>query len=130
MTRIAGMDAPAAMVGQTVADELAVHGWDVARALGQPYTADPDVLTAARAFLDQFASPDAPRPGRGVRALPAGGRAPRPSIRSSPWPAATWPGPRPSAKTLPVSRGNRYSVSFRAVGGGWPASATTGGPSR
>ena len=33
-------------------------------------------------------------------------------------------------KTLPVSRGNRYSVSFRAVGGGWPASATTGGPSR
>ena len=60
MTRIAGMDAPAVMVGQTVADELAVHGWDVARALGQPYTADPDVLTAARAFLEQFASPDAP----------------------------------------------------------------------
>jgi len=60
MTRIAGMDAPAAMVGQTVVDELAVHGWDVARALGRPYTADPDVLTAARAFLEQFASPDAP----------------------------------------------------------------------
>jgi len=59
-TRIAGMDAPAVMVGQTAADELAVHGWDVARALGQPYTADPDVLAAARAFLDQFASPDAP----------------------------------------------------------------------
>ena len=60
MTRIAGMDAPAAMVGQTVADELAVHGWDVARALGQPHRADPDVLATARSFLQQFASPDAP----------------------------------------------------------------------
>src|SRR4029077_4731115 len=31
-TRIAGMDAPAEMVGLTAADELVVHGWDVARA--------------------------------------------------------------------------------------------------
>jgi uncharacterized protein (TIGR03086 family) len=60
MTRIASMDAPAEMVGQTVADELTVHGWDLARALGQPYRADPEVLAAARAFLEQFASPDAP----------------------------------------------------------------------
>ena len=37
MTRIAGMDAPAAMVGVTVADELVVHGWDLARATGQPF---------------------------------------------------------------------------------------------
>ena len=90
MTRIAGMDAPAAMVGQTVADELAVHGWDVARALGQPYRADPDVLAAARSFLEQFASPDAPaartsRSGRPAR-WPM---APRSSTRSSRWPAAT-----------------------------------------
>jgi uncharacterized protein (TIGR03086 family) len=60
MTRIAGMDAPAAMVGLTVADELAVHGWDVARATGQPYECDPGVLDAAHSFLVQFASPDAP----------------------------------------------------------------------
>ncbi len=60
MTRIAGLDAPAVMVGQTVADELAVHGWDVARALGEPYRGDPDVLAAAHRFLEQFASPDAP----------------------------------------------------------------------
>jgi uncharacterized protein (TIGR03086 family) len=44
----------------SVADELTVHGWDVARALGEPYRADPDVLAAARRFLEQFASPDAP----------------------------------------------------------------------
>ncbi|MGE5292719.1 MAG: TIGR03086 family metal-binding protein [Micromonosporaceae bacterium] len=60
MTRIAGMDTPAEMAGLTVADELVVHGWDVARATGQPYACEPEVLEAARSFLAQFASPDAP----------------------------------------------------------------------
>ena len=60
MTRIAGMDAPAGMVGLTAADELVVHGWDVAQATGQPYACEPDVLEATRQFLDQFTSPDAP----------------------------------------------------------------------
>ena len=60
MTRIAGGDAPAAMVGLIVADELAVHGWDVARATGQPYACEPELLDAARGFLVQFATPDAP----------------------------------------------------------------------
>jgi uncharacterized protein (TIGR03086 family) len=59
-TRIAGMDSPAAMVGVTVADELVVHGWDLARATGQPYQPDPAAVDAARSFLDLFASPDAP----------------------------------------------------------------------
>jgi uncharacterized protein (TIGR03086 family) len=60
MTRIARMDAPAEMVGLTVADELAVHGWDVARATGQPYDCEPELLDAALSFLVQVASPDAP----------------------------------------------------------------------
>jgi uncharacterized protein (TIGR03086 family) len=60
MTRIAGMDTPAETVGLVLADELAVHGWDVARASGQPYACEPDVLEAARQFLEMFASPDAP----------------------------------------------------------------------
>jgi uncharacterized protein (TIGR03086 family) len=54
------MDAPAAMVGLTAADEVAVHGWDIARALGQPYDCEPAVLEGARNFLTQFSSPDAP----------------------------------------------------------------------
>lgn len=60
MTRIAGMGSPAGMTGLVVADELAVHGWDLARATGQPYDCDPAVLDAALSFLGQFASPDAP----------------------------------------------------------------------
>jgi uncharacterized protein (TIGR03086 family) len=59
-TRIAGMDAPAGMVGLSAADELVVHGWDVARATRQPYACEPELLAAAESFLDQFASPDAP----------------------------------------------------------------------
>jgi uncharacterized protein (TIGR03086 family) len=57
---MAGADTPAGMIGLVAADELAVHGWDVARATGQPYTCEPDVLEAAQSFLAQFASPDAP----------------------------------------------------------------------
>lgn len=60
MTRIAGNDTPAEVVGLVLADELAVHGWDVARASGQPYACEPDVLAAALKFLQMFASPDAP----------------------------------------------------------------------
>lgn len=60
MTRIASQDAPAEMVGITVADELVVHGWDVARATGQPYQPEPELVDAAHDFLGMFASPDAP----------------------------------------------------------------------
>jgi uncharacterized protein (TIGR03086 family) len=60
MTRIAGVDAPGGMVGLTAADELVVHGWDVARATGQPYDCPPALVDAAHSFLVQFASPDAP----------------------------------------------------------------------
>ncbi|HEU5420847.1 MAG TPA: TIGR03086 family metal-binding protein [Streptosporangiaceae bacterium] len=60
MTRIAGMDAPGEMVGLTVSDEIAVHGWDLAQGTGQPWECEADVLAAANRFLDQFASPDAP----------------------------------------------------------------------
>ena len=60
MTRIAGGDSPSSVVGLVAADELVVHGWDVARATRQPYDPEPEVLAAARSFLAMFASPDAP----------------------------------------------------------------------
>jgi uncharacterized protein (TIGR03086 family) len=59
-TRIAAQDGPAEMVGLTAADELVVHGWDLARATGQPYDAEPELVDAARTFLNFFANPDAP----------------------------------------------------------------------
>ena len=60
ITRIAEQDAPGEAVGLTVADELVVHGWDLAAATGQPYGTEPELLDAAQAFLGMFASPDAP----------------------------------------------------------------------
>ena len=60
MTRIAGMDIPGGMAALAVADEVAVHGWDLSRATGQPYDCDPAALNAALSFLGRFASPDAP----------------------------------------------------------------------
>jgi uncharacterized protein (TIGR03086 family) len=59
-TRIAAQDAPAEMVGATVADEIVVHSWDIARATGQDYDADPALLEAALGFLEAFTTPDAP----------------------------------------------------------------------
>src|SRR5262249_15462670 len=74
-TRIAGSDGPAEIIGLSAADELVVHGWDVARATGQPYACEPELLAAAESFLALFASPDAPAgpdvafgPSREVRA--------------------------------------------------------------
>ena len=75
-TRIAGLDSPAEVVGLVAADELVVHGWDVARATGQPYACEPELLAAAESFLAMFASPDAPAgpavPFGPSRPVPAG----------------------------------------------------------
>jgi uncharacterized protein (TIGR03086 family) len=60
MTRLAGDEAPAEMAGLSLADELVVHGWDVARATGQPYDCEPKLAEMTRSFLVMFASPDAP----------------------------------------------------------------------
>jgi uncharacterized protein (TIGR03086 family) len=60
MTRIAGADGPAEFAGLSLADELVVHGWDVARATGRPYDCEPEVLDAAEGFLVLVTSPAAP----------------------------------------------------------------------
>ena len=60
VTRIAGADGPAQAIGLALADELVVHGWDLARATGRPYDCEPELLDAAEGFLDRCASPGAP----------------------------------------------------------------------
>ncbi|MEV8125742.1 TIGR03086 family metal-binding protein [Streptomyces sp. NPDC085944] len=50
-TRAGGIDLPGAVAGAVVADELVIHGWDLARATGQEYAPDPAALRAAYGLL-------------------------------------------------------------------------------
>jgi uncharacterized protein (TIGR03086 family) len=64
MSRIGGADTPGEVVGLIGIDELVVHGWDVARASGQPYDLDRESLEGARAALLLFQKPgEAAAPG-------------------------------------------------------------------
>ncbi|MFI8963019.1 TIGR03086 family metal-binding protein [Streptomyces sp. NPDC053493] len=51
MTRAGGVDLPGGIAGVVAADELVVHGWDLARATGQDYAPDQAALHASHAFL-------------------------------------------------------------------------------
>ncbi|MFE3162343.1 TIGR03086 family metal-binding protein [Streptomyces sp. NPDC059224] len=58
MTRAGGIDLPGEVAAAVAADELVVHGWDLARATGQEYTPDPAALEAAYGFLRAAAQAD------------------------------------------------------------------------
>ncbi|MEU6977604.1 MULTISPECIES: TIGR03086 family metal-binding protein [unclassified Streptomyces] len=51
LTRAGGVDLPGEVAGMVAADELVIHGWDLARATGQDYAPDPAALHASHAFL-------------------------------------------------------------------------------
>ncbi|MGW3328241.1 TIGR03086 family metal-binding protein [Streptomyces virginiae] len=55
-TRAGGVDLPGAVAGAVAADELVVHGWDLARATGLDYVPDPAALRASYAFLSAAAA--------------------------------------------------------------------------
>ncbi|SBT50599.1 TIGR03086 family metal-binding protein [Micromonospora auratinigra] len=50
----AGMGLPQATVGDMALIDLTVHGWDLARATGQPFEVDPAVLAAGHGFMDRM----------------------------------------------------------------------------
>jgi len=54
---IAGFEAPASAVGITAANELVVHGWDVARASGQRLLLDEAALAPAQEFVAMMSGP-------------------------------------------------------------------------
>ncbi|MGQ4379643.1 TIGR03086 family metal-binding protein [Streptomyces sp. SAS_267] len=54
-TQAGGVTLPAGVAAAVAADELVVHGWDLARATGQEYTPDTTALQVARQFLDGVA---------------------------------------------------------------------------
>src|SRR5438132_12519875 len=49
MTKAGGVDLPGEVAGLVAVDELVVHGWDIARASGQPYDCEAERVEAAAA---------------------------------------------------------------------------------
>ena len=60
MTSAAGVPLPGPVAGLVALDELVVHGWDIAVAIGQPYAPPVEEVEAAMSFVAAF---DAPRDG-------------------------------------------------------------------
>jgi uncharacterized protein (TIGR03086 family) len=58
MTAAGGVDLPGEIGGLVALDELVVHGWDLAKASGQPFQADDDELEAVHGFVSQFDAGD------------------------------------------------------------------------
>jgi uncharacterized protein (TIGR03086 family) len=58
MTEAGGVWMPAELMGSVALDELVLHGWDLARATGQPFTCDPASTAAVLAFTSASAQPE------------------------------------------------------------------------
>ncbi|PEG35066.1 TIGR03086 family protein [Mycolicibacterium agri] len=54
MTRAGGVELPAEVMGNVALAEVVIHGWDVARVIGEPYDVDAATLQACLAYLAQF----------------------------------------------------------------------------
>ncbi|WP_323959177.1 TIGR03086 family protein [Arthrobacter sp. JZ12] len=70
MTQAGGIDLPGSVAGLVAADELAIHGWDLARATGQPFEVDAGALGAATWFVEEMSQPGQSREGLFGPALP------------------------------------------------------------
>jgi uncharacterized protein (TIGR03086 family) len=60
-TYAGGFELPGEIAGMVALDELVIHGWDLARASGQPYDCEPDVLEIVHGFVAQ--AQETPREG-------------------------------------------------------------------
>jgi uncharacterized protein (TIGR03086 family) len=58
----AGVEMPAPVMATVAVDEVLVHGWDIAVATGQEFSADPASVEAAMGFVSQVAA-GPPQPG-------------------------------------------------------------------
>ena len=57
-TSAGGIEMPGEVAAAVALEELVVHGWDLARATGQPYAVDDEALHAVIGFVSQFAGED------------------------------------------------------------------------
>ena len=58
MTKAGSVDMPGEIGGLVALDEVVVHGWDLARATGQPFSAEDVTLQAVHDLVVQFSGPD------------------------------------------------------------------------
>ncbi|MGH9132923.1 MAG: TIGR03086 family metal-binding protein [Ilumatobacteraceae bacterium] len=58
MTSAGGIEMPGEIAGLVALNEVVVHGWDVAKAAGQPYDGDTASLEATRELVAQFGESD------------------------------------------------------------------------
>lgn len=57
MTRAGGVDLPGEVAGLVALDEVVIHGWDLARGIGQDFQCDLPSLEAVHGFVAQFSAP-------------------------------------------------------------------------
>ena len=58
MTEAGGVTTPASVMGVVALDELVLHGWDLARATGQPFACDPASTAAVLEFTRASTRPE------------------------------------------------------------------------
>jgi uncharacterized protein (TIGR03086 family) len=58
ITMAGPVELPAEVAAQVALNEVVVHGWDLARATGQPYDPDADAVATCLAFADSFEVPE------------------------------------------------------------------------
>lgn len=58
MTQAGPVDLPAEVAVLVALNEVVVHGWDLAVALGRPYAPDPAAVAACSDFVGAFQAPD------------------------------------------------------------------------
>jgi uncharacterized protein (TIGR03086 family) len=57
MTEAGGVTLPAPIMAQVAVDELVLHGWDLSRSTGQPFSCDPASLDVVVAFTTAMSQP-------------------------------------------------------------------------
>jgi uncharacterized protein (TIGR03086 family) len=58
MTAAGGVDLPGEVAGAVALDEIVLHGWDLARATGQDFTVEPELLEVVHGFVSSIGPDD------------------------------------------------------------------------
>jgi uncharacterized protein (TIGR03086 family) len=70
MTQAGGVSLPAEVAGRIVLNELVLHGWDIARASGQPFDCEPGLLQQCLESVGAMFPPNQPERREGVFGAP------------------------------------------------------------